>query len=84
MKVVASATLTRDPAKIERLALHQPRYLALTAADHRCVPLPVRWLNSGGSWIPGCLGLCLWRVPADFHIEISTLPGALLLDMLCY
>ncbi|KAK9821304.1 hypothetical protein WJX81_005661 [Elliptochloris bilobata] len=35
VKVVASATLTRDPAKIERLALHCPRYLALTAADHR-------------------------------------------------
>jgi len=36
VKVVASATLTRDPAKIERLALHHPRYLALASADHRC------------------------------------------------
>ena len=35
VKVVASATLTRDPAKIARLGLHCPRYLALTAADHR-------------------------------------------------
>ena len=34
--MVASATLTRDPAKIERLALHHPRYLALASADHRC------------------------------------------------
>ena len=38
VKVVASATLTRDPSKIERLALHCPRYLALSTADHRCGP----------------------------------------------
>ena len=36
LKFVASATLTRDPAKIERLGLHCPRYLALEAADTRC------------------------------------------------
>lgn len=36
LKFVASATLTRDPAKIERLGLHCPRYLALEAADSRC------------------------------------------------
>ena len=37
LKFVASATLTRDPAKIERLGLHCPRYLALEAADTRWV-----------------------------------------------
>lgn len=37
LKFVASATLTRDPAKIERLGLHCPRYLALEAADTRCI-----------------------------------------------
>ena len=36
LRIVASATLTRDPAKIERLGLHCPRYLALDAADTRC------------------------------------------------
>ena len=35
LKFVASATLTRDPAKIDRLGLHCPRYLALEAADKR-------------------------------------------------
>lgn len=32
---MVSATLTRDPSKLARLALHCPRYLALSAADHR-------------------------------------------------
>jgi len=36
IKIIASATLTRDPSKIDRLALHCPRYIALGAADHRC------------------------------------------------
>ena len=35
VKIVASATLTRDPSKIERLALHCPRYIAVSAEDHR-------------------------------------------------
>ena len=35
LKIVASATLTRDPSKIERLGLHCPRYIALGATDHR-------------------------------------------------
>ena len=39
LKFVASATLTRDPAKIQRLGLHCPRYLALEAADTRCSTL---------------------------------------------
>lgn len=38
LKIVASATLTRDPSKIERLGLHCPRYIALGATDHRQVP----------------------------------------------
>lgn len=38
LKFVASATLTRDPAKLERLGLCCPRYLALQAADTRCEP----------------------------------------------
>jgi hypothetical protein len=32
---VVSATLTRDPSKIERLGLHCPRYVAMSAGDHR-------------------------------------------------
>lgn len=35
VKVVASATLTRDPSKIQRLGLHCPRYIAVSAEDHR-------------------------------------------------
>lgn len=35
LKIVASATLTRDPSKIERLGLNCPRYIALGASDHR-------------------------------------------------
>lgn len=35
LKFVASATLTRDPSKIERLGLHCPRCIALGSADHR-------------------------------------------------
>ncbi|GIM00715.1 hypothetical protein Vretimale_5665 [Volvox reticuliferus] len=33
VKVVVSATLTRDPAKLQRLALHNPRFVATTAAS---------------------------------------------------
>ena len=35
LKIVASATLTRDPAKLERLLLHAPRCIAVGAAGHR-------------------------------------------------
>jgi len=52
VKVVASATLTRDPAKIERLALHHPRYLALASADHRCR----LWLLRASCWL--CCARC--------------------------
>ena len=37
VKVVVSATLTRDPSKVERLGLHCPRYIAMTSQDHRSV-----------------------------------------------
>lgn len=47
VKVVASATLTRDPAKIARLGLHCPRYLALTSADHRCGCVMLRLCGFG-------------------------------------
>jgi ATP-dependent RNA helicase DDX51/DBP6 len=36
VKLVVSATLTRDPAKLERLQLHCPRYISMSAVDHRC------------------------------------------------
>lgn len=59
VKVVASATLTRDPSKIERLALHCPRYLALSTADHRC-----------GSGLRLVLSASLaWSVERQAHIE---------------
>lgn len=35
VKLVASATITSDPAKLARLELHAPRYVALSATDHR-------------------------------------------------
>ena len=35
VRVVVSATLTRDPSKAERLGLHCPRFIAMTAQDHR-------------------------------------------------
>lgn len=41
VKVVVSATLTRDPSKVERLGLHCPRYIAMTSQDHRWVKPPL-------------------------------------------
>ncbi len=41
VKFVVSATLTRDPSKIERLGLHCPRYVAMGAGDHRWAGLPI-------------------------------------------
>eukprot|EP00897_Mesotaenium_endlicherianum_P006212 jgi/Mesen1/5619/ME000282S04781 len=35
VKLLLSATLTRDPAKIMRLQLHHPLYIASSATDHR-------------------------------------------------
>jgi ATP-dependent RNA helicase DDX51/DBP6 len=35
VKLVMSATLTRDPSKIGALKLHCPRYIAMSATDHR-------------------------------------------------
>lgn len=35
MKMVLSATITRDPSKIAQLALHCPMYIAQSAADNR-------------------------------------------------
>ena len=35
VRVVVSATLTRDPSKVERLGLHCPRYIAMSSQDHR-------------------------------------------------
>ncbi|GAX75525.1 hypothetical protein CEUSTIGMA_g2968.t1 [Chlamydomonas eustigma] len=35
VKLVVSATLTRDPSKLQRLDLRNPRYIAASAADHR-------------------------------------------------
>ena len=45
LKFVASATLTRDPSKLERLGLHCPRCIALGSADHRQAPpaVPTRF-----------------------------------------
>lgn len=37
VKLVLSATLTRDPNKIDRLGLHCPRYIATSATEHRYV-----------------------------------------------
>lgn len=35
LKFVVSATLTRDPSKIDRLELVYPRYIAMSSEDHR-------------------------------------------------
>lgn len=35
LKLIVSATLTRDPSKLLRLELHNPRYIALTDVHHR-------------------------------------------------
>jgi ATP-dependent RNA helicase DDX51/DBP6 len=35
MKMILSATLTRDPSKLSQLALHQPLFLASTGAEKR-------------------------------------------------
>lgn len=35
VRIVVSATLTRDPSKVERLGLHCPRYIAMSSQDHR-------------------------------------------------
>jgi ATP-dependent RNA helicase DDX51/DBP6 len=36
LKLVVSATLTRDPSKLLRLELHYPRYITLADVAHRC------------------------------------------------
>jgi ATP-dependent RNA helicase DDX51/DBP6 len=36
LKLVVSATLTRDPSKLLRLELHYPRYITLAGVMHRC------------------------------------------------
>jgi ATP-dependent RNA helicase DDX51/DBP6 len=36
LKLVVSATLTRDPSKLLRLELHYPRYITLAGVVHRC------------------------------------------------
>ena len=38
VRVVVSATLTRDPVKVEHLGLHCPRYIAMTPQDNRQGP----------------------------------------------
>jgi ATP-dependent RNA helicase DDX51/DBP6 len=50
VKLVVSATLTRDPSKLARLRLHCPRFISLTALGGRRYALPG--------------GLELWRVLA--------------------
>ena len=35
VKILVSATLTQDPAKMERLRLFSPRYISMSASDHR-------------------------------------------------
>ena len=35
VKIVASATLTQDPAKLQRLELYAPRYIAMSSTDNR-------------------------------------------------
>jgi superfamily II DNA/RNA helicase len=50
IKLVVSATLTRDPSKLARLQLHCPRFISLTALGGRRYALPA--------------GLELWRVLA--------------------
>lgn len=40
IKVVASATLTRDPSKLARLRLHCPRFVATAAEEGRSYALP--------------------------------------------
>ena len=36
VKVVVSATVTRDPSKLEQLQLHSPLLLSATPSDERC------------------------------------------------
>lgn len=35
VKFIVSATLTKDPSKLDRLGLYCPRYIAMTTDDHR-------------------------------------------------
>ena len=35
VKIIVSATLTQDPAKLERLDLHYPRYITFATAEQR-------------------------------------------------
>ena len=49
VKFVVSATLTRDPSKIDRLALHCPRYVAMSAGEPAPACLPCT------SFLPACL-----------------------------
>ena len=40
VKIIVSATLTRDPAKLQRLRLHQPRFIAMSATGPQRYKLP--------------------------------------------
>eukprot|EP00884_Botryococcus_braunii_P013774 jgi/Botrbrau1/22398/Bobra.0091s0007.3 len=58
VKVVVSATLTKDPSKIGRLELHWPRFLAVEGHDSRYrVPqgLQERWVTCRGADKPAVL-----------------------------
>jgi hypothetical protein len=51
VKFVVSATLTRDPAKIDRLGLHCPRYIATSTGGR----LPHAWLHAHSA--VACVGV---------------------------
>ena len=66
LKFVASATLTRDPAKIDRLGLHCPRYLALEAADTR-----YKMLEAVYTYCTYCEGQDLGMSCINLHSQAS-------------
>ena len=88
VKVVASATLTQDPAKIGRLELHAPRYIAMSSTDHRqaCMPLlrsyHVPWQRHDHHCVLtsaciGCHMICVWpRYKVPLQLKEYQMVGA--------
>ncbi len=66
LKIVASATLTRDPSKIERLGLHCPLYIAVGATDHR---------RAGPAADPP-VPSSSWHINRCFHGQLVSVSGS--------
>jgi hypothetical protein len=54
VKVVVSATVTRDPSKLEQLQLHSPLLLSATPSDERCACCQLAAINPPSRLTQAC------------------------------